>query len=77
MENEFRRGNFVVKGSEKTFNQVDPDHSLEWINGVGKRSGGIVGISRITKTISALTRWTLLYNLRTLVATQTPDVWDR
>ena len=67
VENKFRRGNFVVKGSEKAFNQVDPDHSLEWINGVGKRSGGKVCI---TKTISALTRWTLSYNLRTLVATQ-------
>ena len=72
VENEFRRGNFVVKGSEKKFNQVDPDHSLEWINGVGKRSGGIVGI---TKTISALTRWTLSYNLRALVATQTYEMF--
>ena len=72
VENEFRRENFVVKGLEKTFNQVDPDHSLEWINGVGKRSGGIVGI---TKTISALTRWTLLYSLRALVATQTYEMF--
>ncbi|KAG1647324.1 Down syndrome cell adhesion molecule-like protein 1 [Nymphon striatum] len=63
--------NFVVKGSNQTFNQVSPDHSLEWLNGVGKKSGGIVGI---TKTNAALARWTLSYNQRASVSSQTYDM---
>lgn len=50
---EFKKGNFLVKWSEGKFNEVSADHSLEWLNGIGKRGGGIVGI---TKTSSALTR---------------------
>lgn len=50
---EFQNGNFVVKRSAQKFNQVDPDQSQEWLNGTGKRSGGIVGI---TKTPTALSR---------------------
>ncbi len=45
------KGNFVVKRSARKFNQVDPDQAQEWLNGVGKKGGGIVGI---TKTTSAL-----------------------
>lgn len=56
---EFQKGNFVIKRSAHKFNQVDPDQAMEWINGTGKKGGGIVGI---TKTTSALTRWTLSYN---------------
>jgi len=44
------KSNFVVKRSAQKFNQVDPDQAMEWINGTGKKGGGIVGI---TKTISA------------------------
>ena len=65
---EFQKGNFVVKRSARQFNQVDPDQAQEWINGTGKKSGGIVGI---TKTITALRRWTLSYNLRSYIAFQT------
>ena len=36
---EFMSGNFVVKGSESLFNQVDPDQSQEWLNGIGKVVG--------------------------------------
>ena len=50
---EFKKGNFVVKWSEGEFNEVSADHSLEWLKGIGKRGGGMVGI---TKTSSALTR---------------------
>ena len=50
---EFKKGNFVVKWKEGAFNEVSADHSLEWLNGIGKRGGGIVGI---TKTSSALSR---------------------
>ena len=50
---EFEKDNFVVKWNDGAFNQVSADHSLEWLNGIGKRGGGIVGI---TKTSSALSR---------------------
>ncbi len=65
---EFEKGNFVVKRSVRKFNQVDPDQAQEWLNGVGKKGGGIVGI---TKTSSALCRWTLSYNLRSHIAAAT------
>jgi hypothetical protein len=50
---EFKQKNFVVKRSDRDFNQVDPDQVQEWLNGTGKRGEGIVGI---TKTSSALHR---------------------
>ena len=58
---EFKRGSFVVKISAHEFSQVDPDQAMEWINGTGKKGGGIIGI---TKTTSALYSWTLSFNLR-------------
>ena len=61
---EFRKGDFVVKMSPSKFNQVDPDHSQEWLNAIGKKGGGIVGI---TKTPNALKRWALSYNLRSQI----------
>jgi len=69
---EFQKGNFVVKQSPQRFNQVDPDHAMEWVNGTGKKGGGIVGI---TKTTSALCRWTLSYNLRTHIAAETHGMY--
>ncbi len=36
----FEAGNFVMKRSLKTFNQVDPDHSQEWLN--GKKDGALL-----------------------------------
>ena len=65
---EFQRGNFVVKRSGSTFNQVSPDQAQEWLNATGKKGGGIVGI---TKTPSALNRWALSYNHRSQIAVQT------
>ena len=53
VKEEFVKGDFVVKCSANKFNQVDPDHAQEWLNGTGKRAGGIVGV---TKTISVLMR---------------------
>ena len=58
---EFKRGSCVVKKSAHEFSQVDPDQAMEWINGTGKKGGGIIGI---TKTTSALYSWTLSFNLR-------------
>ena len=70
---EFQRGNFVVKRSVQKFNQVDPDQAMEWINGTGKKGGGIIGI---TKTTSALCRWTLSYNLRSHIAAETHAMYN-
>ena len=70
---EFENGNFVVKGSPSSFNQVDPDQSQEWLNGTGKRGGGIVGI---TNNSSALSRWALSFNLRSEIARKTKQVFS-
>jgi len=70
---EFQNGNFVVKQSEQLFTQVDPDQSQEWLNAVGKKGGGIVGI---TKTPSALSRWALSYNLRSQIASNTRNLFN-
>ena len=70
--NEFQKGNFVVKRSPKSFSQVDPDQAMEWVNGTSKRRGGIIGI---TKTASALSRWTLSFNLRSHIAERTHQLY--
>ena len=72
VKQEFEAGNFVVKRSSLHFNQVDPDQSQEWLNGIGKKRGGIIGI---TKTSSALSRWALSYNLRSHLANKTRGVY--
>lgn len=51
---------------------MDPDQAQEWMNGIGKKIGGIIGI---TKTPSALFRWTLSYSLRTHIAAQTREMY--
>ena len=73
MLSEFQNGNFVVKHSDQKFNQVDPDQAMEWVNGTGKKGGGIIGI---TKTTSALCRWTLSYNLRSHIAHETYAMYN-
>ena len=72
VETEFNKGNWVVEGSSRRFNQVNPDQSQEWLNGTGKRGGGIVGI---TRTTTALSRWTLSYNLRAHIAALTRKMY--
>ena len=57
---EFENGNFVKRSAQK-FNQVDPDQSQVWLNGIGKKGGGNIGI---TKTTSALSRWTLSFKMK-------------
>lgn len=73
VEEEFKKGNFVVKRSDRKFNQVSPDHAQEWLNGTGKRGGGIIGI---TKTTTGLSRWTLSYNLRAQISSQTQKMFN-
>ena len=68
---EFEAGNFVVKGSDRSFSQVSPDQAQEWLNGTGKKGGAIVGI---TKTKSALSRWALSHNVRSQIATETREL---
>jgi hypothetical protein len=70
---EFKHGNYVVKRSLGTFNQVDPDQSQEWLNATGKRGDGIVGI---TRTPSALSMWSLSYNLSSHVNFLTRTMYD-
>ena len=42
---ELRRGNFGVQWNEDShFSHVDEDHATEWVNGIGKSTGGISGI---------------------------------
>ena len=72
VQSEFNNGNFVVKRSKLRFNQVDPDQSQEWLNATGKKGGGITGI---TKTPSALSRWALSYNFRAHIAADTREMY--
>lgn len=72
VEEEFKAGNFVVKASQLKFNQVDPDHAQEWLNGTCKKSGGIIGI---TKTLAALDRWSLSFTLRAKVVQDTHQLF--
>ena len=70
---EFQEGNFLVKRTERRFNQVSAKQSTEWLNATGKKSGVLVRITRIT---SALNRWTLSYNLITVITSQTTAMMD-
>ena len=71
---EFQEDSFVVKRTDRRFNQVSADQSTEWLKYVGKKSGGLVGITRVA---SALSRWTLSYNLTTVIASQTTAMLRR
>ena len=51
----FQERNFVVKRTDRSFNQVSADQSTEWLNAIGKKSGGLVDITTVA---SALSRWT-------------------
>ena len=63
-----KKATFLVKRTDRRFNHVSADQSTEWLNAIGKKSGGLVCITRVA---SALTRWTVSYNLRTVIASQT------
>ena len=62
----------MVKISDRKFNQVDGDHGQEWLNGIGKSSGGIIGI---TRSIPALNRWALSFCQRTVIAERTCELY--
>ena len=69
---EFEKGEFVVKFSQNKFNQVNPDHAQKWLNGTAKRAGGIV---QITKTFTALTRWTISLNVRSEIGKKAHEMF--
>ena len=49
---EFQQGNCVVMHANRGFNQVSPDHITEWLNATGKKSGGLVGITKVASSLS-------------------------
>ena len=61
-----------MKVAKAKFNQVNPDQSQEWLNGTGKKGGGIVGI---TKTVYALAKWAPSFNLRAHIAADTRQLY--
>ena len=71
---EFQEGSVVVKRTDRRFNQVSADQCTEWLDAIGKKSGGLVGITRDSRVASALSRWTLSYNLRTVIVSQTTSM---
>ena len=73
IRNEFRDGKFVVKVGHGRFDQVDGDQGQEWLNGTGKKCGGIVGI---TKNVTALSRWALSFNLRSEISIATKEMFS-
>ena len=58
---EFMAGNCVVKLSKNAFNGVPADQATEWINGVCKSNGGIIGI---TKSDQARDRFCITWSIR-------------
>lgn len=79
---QFQAGNFGVRESTKPFSSLPTDQALEHINRIGKVAGGLVGI---TKTDSALDRWSLTYTERAHLADSTykmlgvridPEGWE-
>lgn len=62
---QFEAGNFGVKRSGRPFSQIATDQALEHVNRTGKVAGGI------TRTDSALDRWSLTYNERSHLAEST------
>ena len=65
---QFMDGNFIVKSTHKTFNQISTDVALEQVNKVGKVAGGLVGI---TQSNDARDRWCLTYNERSRFVDET------
>ncbi len=65
---QFMDGNFVVKATHKTFNQISTDMALEHVNKVGKVAGGLIGI---TRSDNARDKWSLTYNERSRIVDET------
>ncbi|CAH1154985.1 unnamed protein product [Phaedon cochleariae] len=61
VEEEFLNGDFAVLRSPQKFSQVDPDHAQEWVVGISKGAGGLVGITQDASTVQ---RWALSFHWR-------------
>ena len=61
-------GDFVVKSSRNTFNQISTDLALEHVNKVEKVAGGLF---EITRSDSARDMWCLTYNERSRIIDHT------
>jgi len=70
---EFMNGNFVVKTTNNTFNQLSTDQALEHVNKVGKVAGGLVGI---TRSEGARDQWCLTFNERSRIVDETNVMLD-
>ncbi|KAK3917997.1 LexA repressor [Frankliniella fusca] len=74
VEAAFRQGDFVVKASPGSFNQVDPDHAQEWLVGeVKKASSGVIGL---VQDESSLQRWALTYCWHAAISRKTYQMFD-
>ena len=73
VHSKFSQCDFVVKRSNQKFNQVDADHTQEWIVGTGKESGGVVVI---TNEVYALQRCALYFHWKSEIATKTYTMFD-
>ena len=69
----FESGDFVIKATASTFNQIPDDQALEHVNKSGKVAGGLVGI---TRTDSARDRWCLTYNERAKLSEDTKEMFN-
>lgn len=67
MKEKFLQCNFLVKGSDQKFNQVDHDNSQEWLNSTRKKGRGLSESPKL----SALSRRVLLYNLTASITAKT------
>lgn len=70
---EFMNGNFVVKTTNNTFNQLSTDQALEHVNKVCKVAGGLVGI---TRSEGARDQWCLTFNERSRIVHDTSAMLD-
>ena len=68
---QFMDGDFVVKSTRKSFNQISTDLALEHVNKVGKVAGGLIGI---TRTDNARDKWCLTYNERSRIVDETTSM---
>lgn len=69
---EFTAGNFVVKRSNRRFNQVPADQATEWINRTCKMQNGIIGI---TQNDQARDRFCLTWSERSHILQDTRQLF--
>lgn len=70
---EFKEGRFAVSETGQPFTAIAADQALEHVNRAGKVAGGLVGISR---TPTALNRWSLTYNDRATLSAHAFQMFD-